>query len=64
MFSCQIFAKPFLILVGLTAASYINAAPPALTLSPGTLISDPAKDPGHAKLSTMINSLLSGRAQS
>jgi hypothetical protein len=28
------------------------------------LISDPAKGPGHAKLTTMIDSLLSGRAQS
>ncbi|MEA3099478.1 hypothetical protein [Caballeronia mineralivorans] len=28
------------------------------------LIGDPARGPGHAKLSTMINSLLSGRSQS
>jgi hypothetical protein len=36
MFSCQVFAKPFLFLVGLTAAGCIIAAAPAITLSPGT----------------------------
>jgi ankyrin repeat protein len=56
MFSCQIFAKPFLILVGLTAASYINAAPPALTLSPGTPVpasSDPANGTSKPDPATM-----------
>jgi hypothetical protein len=35
MFSCQVFAKPFPFFVGLTAAGYIIAAAPAITLSPG-----------------------------
>ena len=56
MFSCQIFAKPLLIMVGLTAASYINAAQtgtqPPLDPVIGTAKQDP--DVMHCALSQYI----------